>query len=152
MLFYFAHLISMTHAYDLGFLKWQILIFAISLESGFICWRLLIFFSHREVILTSPALMYLHFNPLLGLLIHWERFDWSLMSSFSLFVSAGLNTYLISGRKFELHSCCGFSQLASAGHELAEQCVASRAHTPDGTSSVCSLPLDSVKVKVHSSP
>lgn len=73
------------------------------------------------------------------------------MSSFSLFVSAGLNTYLISGRKFEPHPCCGFSQLGSAGHELAEQCAASRAHTPDGASSVCSLPPDGVKVSVHSS-
>lgn len=31
------YLISVTHAYDLGFLKWEILIFAVSLESGFMC-------------------------------------------------------------------------------------------------------------------
>lgn len=108
-------------------------------------------FSHREVIWPSPTLMCLCFNPLLGLLIHWGRFDLSVMSSFPS-VSAGLNTYLISGRKFEPHSCCGCSQLGSAGHELAEQCVASRAHTPDGASSVCSLPPDGVKVQVHGGP
>lgn len=35
-------------------------------------------FSHGEVILPSPTLMCLYFNPLLGLLIHWERFDPSM--------------------------------------------------------------------------
>nr|XP_046272098.1 adenylate cyclase type 9-like isoform X2 [Scatophagus argus] len=58
----------------------------------------------------------------------------------------GLKTYLISGRKVEPHSHCSCSQLGSAGHEHADpRCSSSRAHTPDGAPSVCTLPPDSVK-------
>lgn len=44
-------------------------------------------FSHGEVILPSPTLMCLYFNPLSGLLIHWERFDPSVMILISFCLS-----------------------------------------------------------------
>lgn len=44
-------------------------------------------FSHGEVILPSPTLMCWCFNPLLGPLIHWERFDPSMRIRISFCLS-----------------------------------------------------------------
>lgn len=73
------------------------------------------------------------------------------LTSSIVFLSAGLNTFLISGRKVEPHSHCSYSQLGSAGHENEDTpCTASRVHTPDRASSACTLPPDSVKVNAYS--
>ncbi|XP_034045675.1 adenylate cyclase type 9-like [Thalassophryne amazonica] len=55
----------------------------------------------------------------------------------------GLKTYLISGRKMDLHSHCSCPQLGLTGSDVAEpRSSMSRLHTPDGAPSACDLAPD----------
>lgn len=155
----------MTHVYDLSFFNWKTLIFAASpsLGSSFMPEAANIFHWGNSFCWIQSLSWVLKQPPMLSSTHGWwnstqaySSFIWGQQLSyrwhppFSVSVSPGLKTYLISGRKVEPHSHCSCSHLGSAGHEHADsQCPASRVHTPDGAPSSCTLPPDSVKVRAR---
>lgn len=140
--------------YDLGFSKYERLIFRASLslsipllssvlayiihQRNSLCWVLSLCWIPKQ--LHQPPTTQGWLNP---------------SQTFSNYIPClclhpGLKTYLISGRKVEPHSHCSCSQLGSAGPEHADpRSPTARVHTPDGASVPCNMGPDRAMVSVH---